>query len=184
MPTDSSSQRLAHLYCTFTSRLWLSRARSRIHPGKVTCLSQRSHSVSPAFCIYPTLWGPLFTHRPNHNYGFDKLGFDRLFSMMRSGEESLYWPGSIRLVWRLSCLIALLVEDVEDAYTLGFLVMGSLLTGLGRYHKQVLQAKGKNLGSGSPPAGLDGLGRSVQTPNQCLLDLSWMLAGEEDQNII
>ncbi|KAK5615784.1 hypothetical protein CRENBAI_022314 [Crenichthys baileyi] len=72
--------------------------------------------------------------------------------------------------WRIVCLLILSVEDVEDVYTIGYLITGFLLFGVGGYlaYREIRKTSAAVLAIVRLPGMYDGICR-INTQTEMLL---------------
>ncbi|KAK5607814.1 hypothetical protein CRENBAI_010819, partial [Crenichthys baileyi] len=76
--------------------------------------------------------------------------------------------------WRIVCLSILSVEDVEDVYTIGCLITGFLLVGVGGYlaYREIQKTSAAVLAIVRLPGMYDGICRAINTQTEMLLELN------------
>ncbi|MEQ2246765.1 hypothetical protein ILYODFUR_002602 [Ilyodon furcidens] len=76
--------------------------------------------------------------------------------------------------WRIVCLSILSVEDVEDVYTIGCLITGFLLFGVGGYlaYQEIQNTSAAVLAIVRLPGMYDGICRAINTQTEMLRELN------------
>ncbi|MED6258174.1 hypothetical protein ATANTOWER_003824 [Ataeniobius toweri] len=76
--------------------------------------------------------------------------------------------------WRTVCLSIMSVEDVEDAYTIGCLITGFLLFGVGGYlaYREIQKTSAAVLPIVRLPGMYDGICRAINTQTEMLRELN------------
>ncbi len=137
---DSTSEnRVNGSFSIITFLVWLSTEAVAFFTPRPSLFSL----LALQYCLiyWETLSALLFKLR---NYGFDQLVLSRLLTpssrreSLGSGEPVLPWRTFAAGYtmdawerWRIVCLAALSVEDIEDIYLFGTMITGLLLIGLG-----------------------------------------------------
>ncbi|MED6269069.1 hypothetical protein CHARACLAT_029183 [Characodon lateralis] len=76
--------------------------------------------------------------------------------------------------WRIVCLSILSVEDVEDVYTIGCLITGFLLFGVGGYlaYREIQNTSAAVLAIVRLPGMYEGICRAINTQTEMLCELN------------
>ncbi|MEQ2286178.1 hypothetical protein AMECASPLE_039626 [Ameca splendens] len=111
---------------------------------------------------------------------------DQIFSTRRQGEGKPSYPDGTFFSrytmdswqkWRIVCLLILSVEDVEDVYTIGCLITGFLLFGVGSYlvYREIQKISAAVLAIVRLPGMYDGICGAINTQIDMLRELNCRL---------
>ncbi|KAK5602744.1 hypothetical protein CRENBAI_001219 [Crenichthys baileyi] len=102
----------------------------------------------------------------------------QIFSTRRQGEGEPSCPDGYTMdswqTWRIVCLSTLSVKDVEDVYTIGCLITGFLLFGVGGYlaYREIRKTSAAVLVIVRLPGMYDGICRAINTQTEMLRELN------------